>query len=127
MLDIIRKIDAVMFLVDDIYVAADFYENVLGLKRGWTDDENQMIGMLFPRNDTELVLHMNQSLPNPNVSFQVKKVDEFVGKYQKQGFKVLVEPFEIRCGKCAILEDPFSNRIEIMDITKFDDNPRFDT
>ena len=123
----LRKVDAVMHLVDDIYEAAEFYEKVMGLKRGWTDDKNKMIGMLFPGNDTEIVLHMNKYLPNPNVSFQVEDVMEFVEKYKAKGYKVLEAPFDIRCGKCAILEDPYGNGLEIMDITKFGGKPRFDT
>ena len=122
----LRKVDAVMHLVDDVYEAAEFYEKVLGLKRGWTDDENKMIGLLFPGNDTEIVLHMNKYLPNPNVSFQVEDVMDFVEKYKAKGYKVLEDPFDIRCGKCAILEDPYGNGLEIMDITKFGGKPRFD-
>ena len=115
-----------MHQVDDVYEAAEFYETVLGLKHGWTDDENKMIGLLFPGNNTELVLHMNKDLPNPNVSFQVEDVMGFVEEFKDKGYKVLVEPFDIRCGKCAILEDPFGNGLEVMDITKFDGKPRFD-
>jgi lactoylglutathione lyase len=122
----LRKVDAVMHLVDDVYEAVSFYETVMGLKRGWTDDENKMVGLLFPGNDTELVLHMNKNLPNPNVSFQVEDVESFVEEFKAKGYKVLVEPFDIRCGKCTILEDPYGNELEVMDITKFDDVPRFD-
>ena len=122
----LKKVDAVMHLVDDVYEAAEFYESVLGLKRGWTDDENKMIGLLFPGNDTEIVLHVNKNLPNPNVSFQVEDVESFVKEFKAKGYKVLLEPFDIRCGKCAILEDPYRNGLEVMDITKFDGKPRFD-
>jgi len=121
----LKKIDAVMLRVSDLEKTAEFYVDVMGLKRGWTDTENQMIGLLFPGNDTELVLHCDESLPDPNVSYQVDNVLEFVEKYKRKGFKVLVEPFDIRCGKCAILEDPGGHRIEVMDITKFD-KPRYD-
>ncbi len=123
---ILKKVDAVMFLVEDINDAATFYEDVMGMRRGWTDEENSLIGMLFPGNDTELVLHTNSSLPNPNVSFQVEDVELFVKLYEQKGYKVLVEPFEIRCGKCAVLEDPYGNGIEVMDLTKFGGVPRFD-
>ena len=121
----LKKIDAVLLRVSDLEKTADFYVNVLGLRRGWTDTENQMIGLLFPGNDTELVLHKNESLPDPNVSYQVDDVLEFIEQYKSKGFKVLVEPFDIRCGKCAILEDPEGHSIEIMDITKFGE-PRYD-
>ena len=77
----LKKIDAVLLRVSDLEKTADFYVNVLGLRRGWTDTENQMIGLLFPGNDTELVLHKNESLPDPNVSYQVDDVLEFIEIY----------------------------------------------
>ena len=121
----LKKIDAVLLRVKDLEKTADFYINVMGLKRGWTDNEHQMIGLLFPGNDTELVLHRDESLPDPNISYQVKDVIGFVEQYRESGYQVIVEPFDIRCGKCAILEDPEGHSIEIMDITKFGE-PRFD-
>jgi predicted enzyme related to lactoylglutathione lyase len=83
-----------------------------------------MIGLLFPINDTELVIHTDESIPNPNVSFQVGNVEEFIEEHKNKG-KALMEPFDIRCGKCAIIQDPDGNNIEIMDITKFV-KPRYD-
>ena len=121
----LKKIDAVMLRVSDLEKTAEFYVDVMGLKRGWTDLENQMIGLIFPGNDTELVLHCEESLPDPNVSYQVEDVLKFVEEYRLRGCKILVEPFDIRCGKCAILEDPEGHSIEIMDITKFG-KPRYD-
>jgi extradiol dioxygenase family protein len=85
-----------MHLVEDVHEAAEFYEHVMGLKRGWTDEKNHLIGLLFPGNDTELVLHTNKHLSNPNVSYQVDNVSEFVVAFKKKGYKVLIEPFDIR-------------------------------
>jgi predicted enzyme related to lactoylglutathione lyase len=121
----LRKVDAVLIKVKNLETTADFYTNVMGLKCGWTDSEHQMIGLLFPDNNTELVLHCDETLPDPNISYQVKDVVSFVEQYRKSGYKVLREPFDIRCGKCAILEDPEGHSVEIMDITKFGE-PRFD-
>ncbi|MFH1180728.1 MAG: VOC family protein [Candidatus Bathyarchaeota archaeon] len=121
----LKKIDAVLLRVKDLEKTADFYVEVMGLRRGWTDKENQMIGLLFPGNDTELVLHCNESLPDPNISYQVDDVLSFVDEYRLRGCKVLVEPFDIRCGKCAILQDPEGHSVEVMDITKFGE-PRYD-
>ena len=121
----LRKIDAVLIKVKNLEKTAKFYTTLMGMKRGWTDTENQMIGLLFPDNDTELVLHCDDTLPNPNISYQVKDVLSFVEQYRESGYKVLREPFDIRCGKCAILQDPEGHSIEVMDITKFGE-PRFD-
>ena len=120
----LTKIDAVLHRVGDIDEAIRFYVDVLGLRLGWRDES--MAGLLFPGNDSELVLHIDDSLPNPNISFQVEDVDDFVEEYREKGYNVLVEPFNIRCGMCAVLSDPYGNGIEVMDLTKFDGVPRFD-
>ena len=120
----LKKIDAVLHWVGDIDEAIRFYVEIMGLKLGWRDES--MAGLLFPGNDSELVLHTDDSLPNPNISFQVEDVEEFVDEYREKGYKVLVEPFDIRCGMCAVLSDPYGNGIEVMDLTKFDGVPRFD-
>ena len=120
----LKKIDAVLHRVGDIDEAIRFYVDVLGLRLGWREDS--MAGLLFPGNDSELVLHTDDSLPNPNISFQVENVEEFVDEYREKGYKVLVEPFDIRCGRCAVLSDPYGNGIEVMDLTKFGGVPRFD-
>jgi len=119
----LKKIDAVLHKVGDLDEAIRFYVDVLGLKLGWKD--KSMAGMLFPGNDSELVLHTDETLPNPNVSFQVENVETFVDEYRGKGYKVLVEPFDIRCGRCAVLSDPYGNSIEVMDLTKFGGVPRF--
>jgi predicted enzyme related to lactoylglutathione lyase len=115
----LKKIDAVLKRVSDLEKVAEFYIDIMGLRLGWMDKENQMIGLLFPDNDTELVLHCDKSLPDPNVSYQVDDVLEFVERYRKKGYNILVDPFDIRCGKCAIIEDLEGHAMEIMDITKF--------
>ena len=120
----LKKIDAVLHRVNDLDEAIRFYVDVLGVKLGWKD--GSMAGMLFPGNDSELVLHTDENLPNPNVSFQVENVEVFVEEYRGKGFKVLVEPFDIRCGRCAVLSDPYGNGVEVMDLTNFDGVPRFD-
>ena len=120
----LKKIDAVMHRVGDIDESIRFYVDVLGLRLGWRDES--MAGLLFIGNDTELVLHTDDSLPNPNISFQVENVEDFIDEYKEMGYKVLVEPFDIRCGRCAVVSDLHGNGIEVMDLTKFGGVPRFD-
>jgi catechol 2,3-dioxygenase-like lactoylglutathione lyase family enzyme len=79
----IKKIDAVLHRVADLDEAIKFYVDVLGLKLGWKDESKA--GMLFPGNNSELVLHTDEKLPNPNVSFQVENVEAFVEEKGVQG------------------------------------------
>jgi predicted enzyme related to lactoylglutathione lyase len=123
----LRKIDSVMMRVTDLESSARFYEEAMGLKRAWTDAENQMIGFLFPGNNSELVIHTDPTLSSPSYSFSVEDVVEFCKRFREQGYTVLMEPFEVRCGMYAVLADPDGNRINIIDLKKFGGKPKYDS
>jgi len=120
------KIDNIMFFVKDLEKASKFYENVLGLKRVWTDKKNKMIGFVFDESDSEIVIHGDPEIPNPDFSFLVENVEQFCEEYRKKGYSLIREPFDVRCGKFAILADPDGNAIPIIDLTKFGNKPRYD-
>ena len=120
------KIDSIMFYVSDLEKAAKFYEDVLGLKRVWTDKEEGMIGFLFKDSDSEIVIHNDSSLPNPSFSFLVENVKEFCDEYEKKGHRLIQKPFDVRCGKFAVLADPDGNELPIIYLTKFGNKPRYD-
>lgn len=122
----LRKIDNIMFFVKDLEKSAKFYEEVLGLKRAWTDLKKGQIGFTFAESDSEIVIHTDSSIPNPDFSFLVDNVESFVKSYANKGFKVLREPFDVRPGKFAVLADPDDNIIQIIDLTKFSNKPRYD-
>lgn len=120
------KIDAILYYVKDIERSSKFYEEVLGLKKVWKDTDRKMIGFIFPQSDSEIVLHTDKTMPNPDFSFLVESVKEFCEEYKSLGYKVIKEPFEVRTGYYAILSDPDDNVIEIIDLTAFGNKPRYD-
>ena len=122
----LRKIDSIMMRVTDLEASARFYEKVMGLRRAWTDAENQMVGFLFPGNDSELVIHTGPGPDSPSYSFSVEDVVEFCERFRERGYAVLMEPFKVRCGMYAVLADPDGNRINIIDLTKFGGEPKYD-
>jgi len=122
----LKKIDCIMYYVEDLDKATKFYEEVLGLKRGWTDIKAQMIGFLFPETNSEIVLHRDKSLPNPDIAYSVENVEKFCQYYQDQGYLIELEPIDVRCGKFAILLDPYRNKLPIIDLTKFGGIPKYD-
>ena len=65
-------------------------------------------------------------MKNPDFSFLVDDVEKFCNDYQKKGHTVIKEPFEVRCGKYAVLADPDGNEIPIIDLTKFGNKPKYD-
>jgi len=122
----LRKIDSVMVRVTDLDSSARFYEEAMGLRRAWTDEEHQMVGFLFPGNDSELVIHTGPEPDSPPYSFSVEDVVGFCDRFRERGYKVLMEPFEVRCGMYAVLADLDGNRINIIDLTKFGGELRYD-
>ena len=43
------KIESIMFYVSDLEKSAKFYESILGLKIGWTDEEERINRFPFTR------------------------------------------------------------------------------
>ena len=113
----LRKIDCVMILVDDLDRAAAYYTRVFGVQRAWT--RPTQIGLRMPETDAEIVLHTDRSFPSRvEVHYLVDDVAQAVAHFQANGYRVLVEPFDIEIGKCASIEDPFGTRLNILDMTK---------
>lgn len=115
-----------MYRVKDLDASAKFYAEVLGLKQGWRDDEHQMIGFVFPESDSEIVIHTLSDIPNPDFSFLVENVEEFVKEFRDKGYAVYKKPFDVRPGKFAVLSDLDGNLINIIDLTKFGGKPKYD-
>jgi len=120
------KVDSIMFFVSNLERAAKFYEEALGLKRIWTDGEQGMIGFRLNEGDSEIVIHNDRNLQNPSFSFLVENVEKFYTDFLEKGHSVVKEPFEVRCGKYAILADPDGNELPIIDLTKFGSKPKYD-
>jgi predicted enzyme related to lactoylglutathione lyase len=77
--------------------------------------------MQFPEGDrgTELVLHCIESIPvEVDVNYLVDDVFTSVAHFEKNGCEVLVSPFNIPIGKCAVIRDPLKHVWSILDMTK---------
>lgn len=112
-----RKIDCIMIRVDDVEAAATYYARVFGLRPQWSGDDS--IGLVFPESDAEIVLHNDPDIPSSvEVYYLVDDVVSVVAHYTEQGCRVLVAPFDITIGKCAVIEDPFGTRLCVLDMTK---------
>lgn len=113
----LRKIDCIMIRVDDVEVAAAYYAKVFGLHPQWSGDD--AIGLMFPESDAEVVLHNDQAIPSTvEVYYLVDDVVAAVALLAAHGCHILVPPFDITIGKCAVIRDPFGTRLCILDMTK---------
>lgn len=113
----LRKIDCVMVRVDDLEAATAYYTNVFGLRPQWSGDDS--VGLALPETDAEIVLHRYPDLPSPvEVHYLVDDVVTGVASFVAQGCHLLVEPFDITIGMCAVIQDPFGIRLCLLDMTK---------
>ena len=120
------RIDNIMYRVSDLAKGEEFYAHVLGLRKMWEDKERHMMGFTFADSDAEIVIHANPFLPQFDYSYLVEDVEGFCTEYRMKGYRVAVEPIEVRCGQYAILSDPDGNAIPIIDLSKFGGKPRYD-
>ncbi len=111
-----RKIAFVMLRVSDLGQALNFYADVFGLKPIWEDQNRGQAGLLFEDSDTEVVLHTDPNIPGQvEVHYLVDDVDAAVQRYLEQGCTLLTAPFEVRTGRCAVIQDPFGLHFSILD------------
>jgi predicted enzyme related to lactoylglutathione lyase len=113
----LRKIDCIMIRVDDVQAAAAYYAKVFGLRPQWNGDDS--IGLKLPETDAEIVLHNDPAIPSSvEVHYLVDDVIGAVAHLAAQGCQMLVAPFPITIGQCAVIRDPFGTRLCMLDMTK---------
>ena len=111
-----KKIDCVMIRVDDVAAGEKFYSEVFGLKPLWR--EAGSVGMALQETDAEIVLRNSTQIPNRvEVHYLVDDVVAAVKDYAEKGCRVLVPPFDVLIGKCAVIQDPFGTTICLLDQT----------
>jgi predicted enzyme related to lactoylglutathione lyase len=113
----LRKIDCVMIRVDDVPGAAKYYAETFGLRPLWQDEAS--VGLGFAETDAEIVIHNSPDVPSQvEVHYLVDDVVEAARIYEQRGCQILVEPFDIAIGRCAVVRDPFGTTLCILDMTK---------
>ena len=111
-----KKIDCVMIRVDDVAKAERFYSELFGLKPVWREDGS--VGMGMPETDAEIVLHNRADIPHKvEVHYLVDDVVAATRNCAEKGCRVIVQPFDVLVGKCAVIEDPFGTTICLLDLT----------
>lgn len=111
-----RKIDCVMIRVADVAAGEKFYSDVFGLRPLWR--EAGSVGMGFPETDAEIVLHKSTEIPHKvEVHYLVDDVVAAVKRYTEKGCRVLVPPFDVLIGKCAVIQDPFETTLCLLDLS----------
>jgi len=112
---VLQDVDAVTIPVPDIDLGISFYRDVLGHDPIWRNDATGQAGLRTPGSATEIVLTTRESY---EPDWKVASVDAAAELFAANGGKVIVEPIDIPIGRLAVVEDPFGNRLVLLDSTK---------
>ena len=110
---LIKKIDCVQFYVSDLESGIKFYR-ALGHSQKCRTDHSA--GFQMPETDAEIVIQTNRR--EQETDLLVDSVDSAVKRIVDAGASLVVPPFEIQVGKCAVIIDPWGNKLVLLDLSK---------
>lgn len=113
--ELIQSVDCVRFYVPDLDAGLAFYRDKLGHELIWRIDE--AVGLRIPNSQTEIVLHTQRKQP-PDIDFKVQSADQAAQFIEEAGGKIIVQPFDIQIGRCAVVADPWGNQFIVLDWSK---------
>ena len=111
----LRSVDCIRFYVPDIEAGLRFYQDCLGHQLIWRTEES--VGLRMPDSETEIVLQTTKHQP-PEIDIKVQSADNAVNRIKDAGGKIIEPPFDIRIGRCAVIQDPWGNEFIVLDISK---------
>ena len=109
-----RKIDCIRLYVSDLEPGLAFYRDQLGHPLIWRTEREAGLGI--PGCDAELVLQTERA--GQEVDITVQSADEAALRWQALGGQVLAGPFDIRIGRCVVVQDPWGNPLVLLDNSK---------
>ena len=109
-----QKVDCVRLYVSDLAAGLAFYRDRLGHRLIWKTDTEA--GLRMPGSEAEIVLQSQQK--GLEVDLTVASADEAAAQWEGCGGRILVPPFDIRIGRCVVVEDPWGNPLVLLDTSK---------
>ena len=116
---LLRKLDCLQLPVGDLEAGVAFYER-LGHEVIWR--RPNQVGLRLPDTDAELVLQTERQ--GARVDLLVEDVRAAVQRFVAAGGRVVVDPFPIEIGLCAVVADPDGNELELLDMSRGPLDPR---
>jgi predicted enzyme related to lactoylglutathione lyase len=112
---LLRYLDAVTIPVPDLDEGMAFYCGVLGHELLWRNDALGQAGLSTPESSTEIVLTTRQAY---EPDWKVASAGSAAEVFRAHGGNVLIETTDIPIGRLAVVEDPFGNRLVLLDSTR---------
>jgi predicted enzyme related to lactoylglutathione lyase len=109
-----REIDCLRLPVRDLEDGLAFYRDHLGHELIWRTETSA--GLRLSRDNAELVIHTDGT--PPEVDLKVDSADAAAAAFVEAGGRMVQQPFDIRIGRCAVVEDPWGNVLVLLDMSK---------
>ena len=109
-----RKVDALQLPVPSLEEGLAFYRDRLRHEVIWRTDT--AVGLRLPESDAEIVLQTERE--GSEVDLLVESADAAADAVEGAGGQVVVPAFDIPIGRCVVVEDPWGNRLVLLDMSK---------
>lgn len=109
-----HKLDCLRIPVPDLASGLALYRDTLGHELIW--QTGTAAGLRMPETDAELVLHTEGG--ELEVNLLVASAEAAAARFTEAGGTILVPPFDIQIGRCVVVEDPWGNRLVLLDSSK---------
>ena len=98
----------------DVGEALAFYRDRLGHELVWRSET--AAGLRMPESETEFVVHTEQR--SAAAELLVESVPKAVERFVEAGGMLVSGPFEVQIGNGAVVSDPWSNTLMLLDMTR---------
>jgi adenosylhomocysteine nucleosidase len=109
-----NKVDCLRLPVTDLESGLSFYRDRLGHPLIWRT--GQAAGLHMPATGAEIVIHTGAG--PQEVDLTVDSADQAAQRFVEAGGTLVVPPFDIQIGRCAVVQDPWGNRLVLLDMSK---------
>jgi len=113
-LPLFKKIDCVRLPVTDLESGIAFYRDRIGLELIWITEGSA--GLKMPEDDSEIVIYTENR--GEEIDLLVDSADDAARSFESAGGEVVVPPFDIMIGRCAVVKDPWGNELVLLDDSK---------
>ena len=111
---IFQKVDSVQFYVPDIEAGVRYYRDLLGHELIWRTES--AVGFRMPDSEAEIVIQSVRD--DQEIDLKVDSADDAARRIQDAGGEIVVPPFDIEIGRAVVVDDPWGNRMVLLDSTK---------
>jgi len=111
---LISRVDSIQLYVNDLDAGLKYYRDRLGHELIWRTEH--AAGLHLPDSRAEIVLQTERN--EPETDLMVDSADEAANRIVEAGGSIVVPPFDIQIGRCVVVQDPWGNRLVLLDNSK---------